>query len=66
MLGPKYARENTRHSSEVSVVVPCDLHGTASDDGFAIRGNPDTINTVFVILVDKQGLASLDVPHPEW
>ena len=34
--------------------------------GIAIHPNPDTANWAGVLLVHIQGLAGLDVPHPEW
>ena len=46
-------------------MVPCSATDIASDGGVAIHPNTDTINPVVMILVDQQGLAGLDVPHPE-
>ena len=46
-------------------MVPCSAVVGSRDGGVAIRPNTDTINPVGMILVDQQGLAGLDVPHPE-
>ena len=60
-----YAKTH-HHSSEVSGVVPCSVVRRAGDGGLSIRGNTDTPNPMGVLFVHQQGLAGLDVPHPEW
>ena len=47
-------------------MVPSSAVVIASYGGVAILRNPDTVNIMFVLLVDEQGLSSLDIPYPEW
>ncbi len=60
------ARENTPSVVRKGGLVPCGLVETSRNGGISIRGNTDTTNPIGVFFVDQQGLAGLDVPHPEW